>query len=89
MLTKPEIQKFFTTHSIPLSGSANLSTDEYTRLVLDASAHGYSFLGFLQVACLNSDETTVTTAFENWEDLYESYCCFMTGYLIAKDQKAN
>ena len=89
MLTQKQLQKFFEAESIPLAGFIQLDTDQYARFVLNAANVGYSFLSFLKLIIINTEEFSITTDFINWDDLYESYCCFMTGLMIDRNLPTN
>jgi len=76
-----QLKDFFEQHKIPLSGKMNFFPEEVENLFLAASGRSQSLGGFILMNVINISKTGIETNFESYDDLYEAYCAFMTGYL--------
>ena len=84
MLQHSQVQAFFERNSIPLEGSIELGDARTDDLFLEAMKLGYSFGCFSLVAIINSDKNGIETHFGSYDELYDAYCCFITGMLGAQ-----
>jgi hypothetical protein len=75
------LESFFKLNKIPLAGKMDLFPEEVESLFIAASNQDQSFGGFILLSVLNISRTGITTNFDSYDDLYEAYCAFMTGYL--------
>lgn len=81
MFDSDRLEKFFKQNKIPLSGKIDLFPEEVESIFLAATNMSKSFGGFALLSVLNSSRTGIETTFSSYDDLFEAYCAFMTGYL--------
>jgi len=89
MLSKTQIERFFVRLDIPIDKEKSLTESEITKLILTACESGVSFVAFLKVAVLNPDLNGTNAYFSSFDELYEMYCIFMTGYMTHKNLSNN
>lgn len=81
MLNKDQLQKFFEDNDIPLKGHYFLEKKKITSLFTASLILGKAFSSFILFAVITADKDGIETYFEDWEDLFICYSCFMTGYM--------
>jgi hypothetical protein len=81
MLSKVALKEFFEENKIPLKGKCLLEEMAITSLFKASLLHGKAFSSFIIFSVISSNKDGLETYFEDWDDLYTCYSCFMTGYM--------
>lgn len=90
MLLPNQVREFFEKNSIPLESDIKTSLEQTSELFMKAFNNcGNSFAGFIMQAVINPAKDGIWTKFNSWEDLYESYCAFMTGFMMYQNKPNN
>lgn len=80
MLLREQLVKFFQDHSIELESEKSLSQNEIDNIILNSSKYGIAFTSFLVWSVFNLNRNGLYTCFSSWDELYNSYCYFMSGF---------
>lgn len=81
MLNKEQLRIFFENNNIPLRETLPLEEDKITSLFNASLIYGTSFSSFILSTVISADKGGIETYFQDWDDLYICYSCFMTGYM--------
>lgn len=79
MLNLNRLKKFFEENNIPLAEEKFLGEKEIDFIFVKAISIEKFFATFLIMTVFNSEKNGFQTNFSSFEDLFESYSCFMVG----------
>lgn len=82
MLDQEALTAFYKSHSLEPKPNHNfhLPNATYLNIILDAKdQYGKSFSMFVVVSLAPIDDNTYTLGFEEWKELHDCYCAYMTG----------
>lgn len=89
MLLPAELKTFFESNNIPLDTESVTSCEQCDVIFIEALKYGTSFGSFILCSVLNPERNGIWTRFDSWENLYECYCAFMTGFMLSSNAKNN
>lgn len=90
MLSQDQIKHFFHENHLCLAEERILKESEFQTLILNANVCGLAMVAFVLEGLLEHPSSrTIATNFDSWEELYDCYTGFMTGYLISDNGKDN
>lgn len=75
------IKQFFEKHKIKLKSNESMSDAEIDNVFIDAANYGLTFASFVSFGVFNAEQTHLETNYDSWDDLYDCYCNFITGYV--------
>jgi len=81
MLLPTDVKNFFEKNNILLSEEKNLLTIDIDILYLRARELGYTFAAFVHYGVISPDKNGILTCFNSWDDLYDCYLSFVSGYM--------
>ncbi len=81
MLLQADLKNFFEQNSILLCEEKLLLPIDVDLLYLQAREHGYTFAAFVHYGVISPDKNGVLTCFNSWDELYDCYLSFVSGYM--------